>query len=405
MNQNPDNAATTYRYDIWRAPFQGVCESTAAVATLIAIRGFGAEEGGAADTIKSLLNAAPFIGLLLTTVFLAIAGRTGYRATSIVAFYLTICGGLLILSSMAGGIIGFTACFVGAYIIFTQQAPMMIRAYSNNYTPYERGQRVSTVLLIGSGSSAAFSFLGSRLLDWKFDWFPVILIFLGVACLVNAVLVRKIPSPPLEHAETGNPLRSIKLAWKDQLFGWLLASWMLMGFANLMTIPIRVEILANPEYGINASNEQVMLATMVIPQIAGLISAKFWGALFDRMNFIFWRLCVNTCFFVGMLLYFNGPSLWVVYLGATLLGMGMGGGRIGWNLWVTKIAPLNKVSAYMSIHTMLTGVRGVCAPFIGYVVLTAFSPPAVGWLSASLIFLSSAMFGMLRRNERFNRVL
>ncbi|WP_309399017.1 MFS transporter [Cerasicoccus maritimus] len=382
-----------------------MCESTAAIATLIAIRGFGADAGGNVDIIKSLLNAAPFIGLLLTTIFIAIAGKTGARATSIVAFYLIICGGLLMLSSVTGSLIGFTACFVGAYIIFAQQAPMMIQAYSNNYTPQERGQRVSTILLIGSGSSAAFSFLSSRLLDWKFDWFPTILIGMGIACVINALLVRRIPSRPLQQKETGNPLRSIKLAWSDRLFGWLLASWMIMGFANLMTIPIRVEILANPEYGINATNEQVLLATMVIPQIAGLLSAKVWGALFDRMNFIFWRLCVNSCFFLGMILYFNGPSLWVVYVGSVLLGLGMGGGRIGWNLWVTKIAPLDKVSAYMSVHTMMTGLRGVGAPFIGYLVLTTFSPPAVGWLSAGCIFLSSAMFAMLRRNERFNQAL
>lgn len=405
MSQDNDNAAKTYRYDICRAPFHGVCESTAAIATLIAIRGYGADEGGTADIIKSLLNAAPFLGLLLTTFFIAVAGKTGARATRIVAFYLFVCGGLLMLSSMAGGLIGFTLCFVGAYVIFSQQAPMMISTYSRNYTPQERGQRVSTVLLIGSGSSAAFSFLGARLLDWQFNWFPAILIFLGVSCIVNALLVRQIPSAPLEQAETGNPLRSIKLAWSDKLFGWLLASWMLMGFGNLMTIPIRVEILANPEYGINATNEQVLLASMIIPQIASLVSAKVWGALFDRMNFIFWRLCVNTCFFFGMILYFNGPSLSVVYLGSILLGLGMGGGRIGWNLWVTKIAPMEKVSAYMSVHTMFTGARGICAPFIGYLVLTAFSPPTVGWLAAGLIFVSSSMFAMLRRNERFSKVL
>lgn len=379
-------------------------ESTAAIATLIAIRGYGAKAGPEADLVKSLLNAAPFIGLLLTTVFISLAGRTGWRATTLVSAYLITCGVCLMGASLSTSLIAFMLCYVAAYVIYSQQAPMMIRAYTNNYTMHERGMRVATVMVIVSGASAAFSFFGSKLLDWKFEWFPFIILGMSGACLVNALLVRKIPSEPLVQAETGNPLRSIGLAWSDKLFGWLLMSWMLMGFANLMTMPIRVELLANPEYSYKASNQEVLLATMVIPQVAGLASARAWGILFDRMNFIAWRLCINSCFILGMLLYFSGQSLFIVYVGALFLGLGMGGGRIGWNLWVTKIAPIEKVSAYMSVHTMLTGFRGIMAPFVGYLV-ASFSAQYVGWLAASLIVVSSTMFGLLLRNDRFRQAI
>lgn len=404
LSENTDNSAKTYLYDRLRAPFTGICESTAAIATLIAIRGFGAQEGAEADTVKSLLNASHFIGLLLTTIFIALIGRTGWRATNIVSCYLLICGALLIAAGCSTGLIAFTVCYVAAYIIFAQQTPMMIHTYANNYSPSERGKKVSTVMVTLAGASALFSYLGSMLLDWKLSWFPAVLIAMGVACFINAYLVRKIPSQPLVQSETGNPLRSLGLPFKDKLFGWLLMSWMLMGFANLMSIPIRVELLANPEYDYNVSNEQVLLATMVIPQIAGLLSGKAWGALFDRMNFIAWRISVNSCFFIGMVLYFSGLDLWVVYAGAMFLGLGMGGGRIGWNLWVTKIAPVDKVSAYMSVHTMFTGLRGVMAPFIGYLI-ASMAIQAVGWLSAGLIVVSCIMFALLRKNERFSRVL
>lgn len=401
--EDTDSSAKTYRYDRLRAPFAGICESTAAIATLIAIRGYGATEGDEADFVKSLLNAANFTGLLLTTVFLAVVGRSGWRSTHIVSGYLVLSGGLLILAGLSNSLIAFTACYVAAYIIFAQQAPMMIHTYTRNYTAHERGQKVSTVMITVAGASALFSYLGSMLLDWRLGWFPMVLIAMGVACWVNAWLVWRIPSEPLVQAETGNPLRSLSLPFQDKLFGWLLLSWMLMGFANLMTTPIRVELLANPEYNYNVSNEQVLLATMVIPQIAGLLSGKVWGALFDRMNFIAWRVCVNGCFFIGMLLYFSGLELWVVYVGALFLGLGMGGGRIGWNLWVTKIAPVDKVSAYMSIHTMFTGVRGILAPFIGYLV-ASMAIQGVGWLAAGLIFVSTCLFATLWKNERFRQV-
>ncbi|GHB99180.1 MFS transporter [Cerasicoccus arenae] len=404
MSRQTDNATTTYLYDRLRAPFQGICDAGwITFALLIVIRGYGADQGTVADLIKGLITASSFIGLLLTAVCIALVGKTGWRATSIVSVYLSIAGVLLLASALVNSLIAFTLLFVVASIIFNQQAPMMIRAYSSNYSPTERGQKVSTVLVIVAGCGAVYSFLGGRLLDWNFNLYPLILIVIAISCFISASLIHRIPSEPLTQAETGNPFRSFSLIWKDKLFGWLLMSWALMGFANIMTIPIRVEILANPDYGINASNEQIALATFIIPAVARVLSGKVWGALFDRMNFILWRICVNSCFFIGLLLFFSGMNLPVIYLGATFIGLGMGGGMIGWNLWVTKIAPLEKVSAYMSIHTMLTGLRGVIAPFVGYLVLTSFSSQAVGWLAASLVIASSTMFALLWRNDRFRR--
>lgn len=399
-------AQLTYRYDRWRAPFHGVCEAGwVTFGLLIVIRGYGADADTASiNFIKSLIPAAGFLGFLFNPASIVLAGKSGWRATCVVSAYLTVAGLLLAFSAAAGNLLAFVLLFVLAQLVFAQQAPMMIQTYSANYTPKERGQKVSTVLVIVAGSSATFSFLGGRLLDWHFDWFPAILLLMAGACAANAALVQRMPSQPLQPGETGNPLRSFSLVWRDRVFGWLLASWMLMGLGNLMTIPIRVEILANPDYGIDATNGQVALATVILPAAARLVSGKVWGALFDRMNFIAWRICVNGCFFLGMLLYFSGPDLRWIYLGAVLIGFGMGGGMIGWNLWVTKVAPTDKVSAYMSVHTAFTGVRGVAAPFLGYAVLLAFEPRGVGWLAAGLIVVSSLMFSALWRDPRFRQL-
>ncbi|MEO0795220.1 MAG: MFS transporter [Verrucomicrobiota bacterium] len=398
-----DDAQLTYRYDCWRAAFLGICEAGwVTFGLLIVIRGFGADdESWSSIGIKSLITSAGFVGLLLTSLSLSFVSRSRLPATRAISIYLVLAGAMLLAASSAGSLYWFAALFVVANIISAQQAPLMAETYAINYESRQRGKRVSTVIMIIAFSSVLFSAAGGWLLDTNFDWFPGILIAMAVACFINAFWVRKIPSKPLASHEVRNPLRNFSLIWSDKVFGWLLGAKMLMGLANFMTLPIRVEVLADPRYGINASNEQVALATVILPSIAKIVSSKFWGALFDRWNYIPWRIAVNACFIVGILLFFTGSSLPVIYLGALLVGFGMGGSLISWNLWITKIVDSDKVSAYMSVHTTLTGIRGILAPFLGYVVLLFLAPTGLAIVCALSIGLSSLMYARMWNHECF----
>ena len=81
-------------------------------------------------------------------------------------------------------------------------------------------------------------------------------------------------------------------------------------------------------------------------------------------------------------------------------GMAFGGGRIFWSLWVTKIAPEEKASSYMSIHMALTGLRGTLAPFIGYAILSHSTPSSVGIAGMVLILVSIVLFELVRGHTR-----
>jgi hypothetical protein len=45
----------------------------------------------------------------------------------------------------------------------------------------------------------------------------------------------------------------------------------------------------------------------------------------------------------------------------------------------------------MSVHTCLTGVRGVAAPVVAFNALQYFSLEAMGWFSAVLIVIATLM--------------
>jgi MFS family permease len=78
-------------------------------------------------------------------------------------------------------------------------------------------------------------------------------------------------------------------------------------------------------------------------------------------------------------------------LGAVVFGIGLAGGDVAWNLWVTKFAPPERVADYMSVHTFFTGLRGLVAPLVAFHLAAHTSLPVMGGISAALIVVASAI--------------
>jgi hypothetical protein len=58
---------------------------------------------------------------------------------------------------------------------------------------------------------------------------------------------------------------------------------------------------------------------------------------------------------------------------------------------VTKFANAENVAEYMSVHTFLTGCRGVIAPFVAFQMAATVGMVWVGVLGAALIFIATGM--------------
>jgi MFS family permease len=166
---------------------------------------------------------------------------------------------------------------------------------------------------------------------------------------------------------------------------------MLMGLANLMMIPLRVEYLANPKYGQALTAAGIALLVGVIPNLARLVLSPIWGYLFDRMNFFALRVTLNAGFAIGIMSFFFSNSLPGFVAAAIVLGISNAGGDVAWSLWVTKFAPPQRVADYMSVHTFFTGVRGVIAPMLAFGMANHLSMRTLAVLSTALILAASAL--------------
>jgi MFS family permease len=392
-------ASNTKKYDLKRNFFNGMVEASFySSVLLVAIRHFGAS-----DTAKSLLAGGSCLGFLLAPVFLLLIGKSRLPVSRICALLTVGTGTGILVSSSASSAWVYTGWVLASCVLAGQVPSLMVHIYSRNYRSGERGRKISGNLMLSAIVGAGTALLIGRLLDDDLNHFRPIAVVIFIFCLCTAFYHLKIPSAPLKQ-DTGGLGKDLKHALKDRLFFWMLTGWMLMGIGNLVTIPLRVEYLANPDYGIDASNTLVLTITLVIPLLARVASIPVWAWAFDRFNLAFVRIAINLFFLAGLFLYFQTQDLLFLSLAAGLIGWATGGGTMAWTLWVTKVAPTGRESSYMSVHTFFTGVRGVPAPFVGYWIITTLGPSLVGWTSALFIGLSSLIFIFLAKDRRLRAI-
>jgi MFS family permease len=379
--------AITYRYERWRSVAAGVLETAGTTfLLLIAVKHFNA--GALA---KGLVASGGSLGLMLGPAVVSMVARLGWSSSKTAALLAAV-GAVLVLVMAA---LPFLPVFVaGSILAMTATSaaiPLLTQMYHENYPERTRGKLFAGTVMIRIAIAAAFSEFAGQAFSGRIHRFQVLLLIFAGAFVLASFCLSRIPTRPLVGAEGSHPFRALRFAYDDALFRRTLICWMLMGFANLMMIPMRVEMLANPKYGIALSVGEIAFLTGVVPNTARILLSPLWGWLFDRANFFVLRVILNLGFAIGILTFFTSNDLRGLITGAVVFGISNAGGDIAWSLWVTKFAPENRVADYMSVHTFFTGLRGVIAPITAFQLAKTLPLTALGWVSAGLIILASLL--------------
>jgi hypothetical protein len=190
---------------------------------------------------------------------------------------------------------------------------------------------------------------------------------------------------------------------EDRQLRTTLISWMFMGFGNLMLLPLRIEYLHEPRYGIGADAAKIAMLTIVVPSIARVVTMPLFGKVFDRMSFFSARILVNVFFAAYIAAFFTGTGDIGLIAGSVLLGVGAAGGDLMWSLWVTKFAPPGRTADYMGLHTFSTGVRALLAPLLGFLLIGKVSLFVLAMGAAAAIVVASLTLLPEVRAERSRR--
>jgi MFS family permease len=377
----------TYFYERWRSVGAGILETAGSTfLLLIAVQYF---QAGA--VAKGLVASGGSIGYMLGPVVVSVVARSHWHSSR-AASLMALCGAVVFVLMAA---LPWVPVFViGSFAGMTATSaaiPLLTQIYHENYPEHRRGKLFSRTIMIRIGVAASFSYLAGRALSGRIEKFQILLLIFSAALAMIAFCLSKVPSNVLNSAAGSNPFQALRFAYDDRLFRRTLVCWMLMGFANLMMIPMRVEMLANPKYGISMSVSDIALLTGVVPNLARIVLSPIWGWLFDRANFFVLRATLNLGFGLGILTFFTSDDMAGLVIGAVVFGVSNAGGDIAWSLWVTKFAPENRVADYMSVHTFFTGLRGVLAPITGFQLAKTLSLTHLGIVSAVLILFATLL--------------
>ena len=377
----------TYKYDLWRGFFEGVLSSgIQTFALFIAIRYYNAGEG-----LKSLIAAAPFIGMILSLPLVHYTAGKGLKKSFCSAVPSALASVCLIIAAWIPSLEFYALMITISYICRSAAIPYLTSIYSDNYPHLKRGASFSKPLLLTVAISSLFGLAGSLLLEMNIIYFNWVFTVVGISALAKAWAISSMPSKIIEKTSHNHPFGNFEYVIKDREFGYVLFTWFIMGFANLWVLPLRVDYVASSTYGIEASPLIVALIITIIPETIRFLFIPFWARLFDHMNFIVLRMILNVLFGMGIALFFISKNLLIIGAGSALIGLAFAGGSIAWALWVTKYAPPEKVSAYMSVHVCLTGIRGTIGPMIGYWTAAQVGATMTGWISCGLMILATIM--------------
>lgn len=381
-------ARRTFYLDLINSSMGGILEvGFGTFAILIAIRFLQAP-----DMIKAILASGVSAGLLLVPHMQRIALWSGLSVSRFCAALMLISSGCLLWASYLNHIWLLAASLFLAQVCFSQLPGFMIQVYTQNYGAQERGKRLSWNFIISAFIGMVLSYGGGSYLDADSadpGWIFRVMSLVSLGCAVALFLI---PSQPIEKGvRTHGLMDSLFILKEDRLFASMLLAWMIMGLGIIMTLPLRIEYLGGSG-GLDLTNEQIALVTVVVFSIARIISSRLWGGLFDRIRFLFFRISLNLILIAATLVYFYADGLLGVSLGAALAGVGVGGSKIAWSLWVTKLAPTGMEARYMGAHVALTGLRGALAPFLGYWLLGELGYQGVAWCSVALVTLSTLLF-------------
>jgi hypothetical protein len=125
--------------------------------------------------------------------------------------------------------------------------------------------------------------------------------------------------------------------------------------------------------------------TAALPTLISPFAILYWARRLSAQHVIEFRASNSRWYAAAVAVLAAGAigdSVAVLWLGAAVLGVGIAGGVLGWNLGHNDFAPDDRVSDYVGLHVSLTGIRGLVAPLVGvgiYGTLESLAPGAGAW--------------------------
>ena len=348
----------------------------------------------ASMSLNAVLVAAPMFGSIMAIYWTSrAAGRRLIPFINALQIVLICCVALIATTrlipddhrTMAGWL--FAALIVAARLVASGIIALRGVMWRFNYPSRARGQIVSRITVVTTGVLVIATLVAGLFLDQYPGLYVYIYLvgaLMGLAGVVQfsrihvrgeRAYLRKAP-PPVRVGFFKTLFTAFKhsaiLLKEDPTFRAYQRWQFFQGFSFMMAQPVMTWIVSKE---LTDQKSDYLLATFLVfalPQFTMMVFSQVWAPLFDRVSIFRFRalqslaaLLAHVVLATSMLM----GNLWVFALAGILLGVSNAGGNLAWNLGQSAFAGKDRIANYQGVHVMLTGVRGLLAPFVATLIL------------------------------------
>lgn len=355
----------------------------------------------ASSLLVAVIVAAPMFGNVLALVWADLADRRPkVKFVNSLQLGVILCTSLVALTAflpLEAGAWLFAALMVSARMFTSGIVTAKNLIWRYNFPKHSRGLIVGRVNMIGHAMFALTTFAGSRVLDGHpeaYIWVYLACSLLGLVGVWEfsrvrvrgerhtlAIARRRPKAHPVKHL-LALAKESVHLLKNDRDFRVYQRCQMLQGAAFMMMLPALFSMVNTQMTDRTGQYNLATTVVHVVPFVVTTLTIPLWATYFDRMNIVHFRVLQSAAALTTQIVIAIGAmthQLWLVAVGTFFLGISSAGGNLAWNLGQNAFAPPDKVGTYMGVHVMLTGVRGLFAPFIGTILFGGLQLGALQW--------------------------
>jgi len=285
--------------------------------------------------------------------------------------------------------------------------PAQNTIFQKNIDTTRRAKVYGYTISLGMLVSIGVSFVAGRILDLNENYFRYLLAGTGVAGFLSCLLLNRIrikeEDPPrlceklnIWEMLTDPLFRTIRLLKENKAFAAFERNFSIYGMGFIIMTPVIPIYLVNH---LKLSYTTNFLAKGIISQVGLLLLSPYLGRLHDRIHpfrFIsiaFGMLVAFPVMIIISSLFVNVGfvAVGLVFIAYLMFGIAMAAVNISWNMSSIYFAGNDEAAMYQSVHVTMTGIRGIIAPVLGFVLMKVFNIMAV-FVAAGCFLATASIF-------------
>jgi hypothetical protein len=330
--------------------------------------------------VAALASAGP-VGLLTSALWSRLFhGRDRVRCTNMLQVGVAACVlAIAMLPLSLAGLIGLVAITLLARILVTGILNARSDIWRANYPRTQRGFAVGRIAVVTATVMGATGMIVALVMDAPAlhdQGFRIVFAVCAGCALLGAWSFSHVRwrgrgehlARERDDSEGApgapSPRAMLRVLRDDHGYRRFMIAQFLLGAPNLAATPLFILALRDHfDFGYTPS---IALAH-VIPVVLATVSIPMWSRLLDRVHIVHFRAYHSWTFVAANALMgvgFLTENMPILVASRLVLGLGIGGGMLAWELGHHDFASRQMANLYMGIHATLTGIRGLIAPFL-----------------------------------------